>query len=65
MSEKSYLGRNWKLILNIVTLAALVLLVYMILFGLYIGQDIIEPLGFAFLFALFSSSIFFTGMIFG
>jgi len=28
MSEKSYLGSNWKLILNIVTLAALALLVY-------------------------------------
>jgi predicted PurR-regulated permease PerM len=33
-------------------ITSLVLLVYLILYGLYIGQDIIEPLGFAFLFAI-------------
>ena len=33
-------------------ITALVLLTYMLLFGLYVGQDIIEPLGFAFLFAI-------------
>ena len=33
-------------------ITSLVLLTYMLLFGLYIGQDIIEPLGFAFLFAI-------------
>ena len=33
-------------------ITALLLLVYMILYGLYIGQQIIEPLGFAFLFAI-------------
>jgi predicted PurR-regulated permease PerM len=41
--------KTWPLYAKI---TALVLLVYMILFGLYIGQDIIEPLGFAFLFAI-------------
>ena len=30
MSQKSFLGRNWKLILNLVTLGALVLLIYAI-----------------------------------
>src|SRR5437868_2593010 len=33
-------------------ITALVLLVYMIFYGLYIGQDILEPLGFGFLFAI-------------
>jgi predicted PurR-regulated permease PerM len=31
---------------------ALILLVYLVLYGLYIGQDILAPLGFAFLFAV-------------
>lgn len=33
-------------------LTALILLIYMIFYGLYIGQDILAPLGFAFLFAV-------------
>jgi predicted PurR-regulated permease PerM len=41
--------KTWPLYAKI---TALVLLIYMILYGLYIGQDIIEPLGFAFLFAI-------------
>lgn len=41
--------RTWPLYAKI---TALVLLIYMILYGLFIGQDIIEPLGFAFLFAI-------------
>lgn len=41
--------KTWPFYAKITTL---VLLVYLILYGLYIGQDIIEPLGFAFLFAI-------------
>jgi predicted PurR-regulated permease PerM len=41
--------KTWPLYAKI---TALILLVYMILYGLYIGQDILAPLGFAFLFAV-------------
>jgi predicted PurR-regulated permease PerM len=41
--------KTWPLYAKI---TILVLLVYLILYGLYIGQDILAPLGFAFLFAV-------------
>lgn len=41
--------KTWPLYAKI---TALVLLVYLVLYGLYIGQDILAPLGFAFLFAV-------------
>lgn len=41
--------KTWPLYAKI---TALILLVYLILYGLYIGQDILSPLGFAFLFAV-------------
>lgn len=41
--------KTWPLYAKI---TALILLVYLILYGLYIGQDILAPLGFAFLFAV-------------
>ncbi|MEJ7625454.1 MAG: AI-2E family transporter [Ferruginibacter sp.] len=41
--------RSWPLYAKI---TAIFFLVYMILYGLYIGQDIITPLGFAFLFSI-------------
>jgi len=41
--------KTWPLYAKI---TALVLLIYMIFYGLYIGQDIITPLGFAFLFSI-------------
>ena len=41
--------KTWPLYAKI---TALILLVYLVLYGLYIGQDILAPLGFAFLFAV-------------
>jgi predicted PurR-regulated permease PerM len=41
--------KTWPLYAKI---TALILLVYLLLYGLYIGQDILAPLGFAFLFAV-------------
>ena len=41
--------KTWPLYAKITTL---ILLVYLVLYGLYIGQDILAPLGFAFLFAV-------------
>ena len=41
--------KTWPLYAKITTL---IVLVYLVLYGLYIGQDILAPLGFAFLFAV-------------
>jgi predicted PurR-regulated permease PerM len=41
--------KTWPLYAKI---TALILLVYLVLYGLYLGQDILAPLGFAFLFAV-------------
>jgi predicted PurR-regulated permease PerM len=41
--------KTWPLYAKI---TALLLLVYLVLFGLYLGRDILSPLGFAFLFAV-------------
>ncbi|MEJ7673647.1 MAG: AI-2E family transporter [Chitinophagaceae bacterium] len=41
--------KTWPLYAKI---TILILLVYLVLYGLYIGQDILAPLGFAFLFAV-------------
>ena len=41
--------KTWPLYAKI---TAVILLVYLVLYGLYIGQDILAPLGFAFLFAV-------------
>jgi predicted PurR-regulated permease PerM len=41
--------KTWPLYAKI---TALILLIYLVLYGLYIGQDILAPLGFAFLFAV-------------
>lgn len=44
-----FMVKTWPLYAKI---TALILLVYLVLYGLYIGQDILAPLGFAFLFAV-------------
>lgn len=44
-----FMIKSWPLYAKI---TVLILLVYLILYGLYIGQDILAPLGFAFLFAV-------------
>ncbi len=41
--------KTWPLYAKI---TILIFLIYLILYGLYIGQDIITPLGFAFLFSI-------------
>jgi Predicted permease len=41
--------KTWPLYAKI---TALILLIYLVLYGLYLGQDILAPLGFAFLFAV-------------
>ena len=41
--------KTWPLYAKI---TSLILLVYLVLYGLYLGQDILSPLGFAFLFAV-------------
>src|ERR1044072_3589548 len=44
-----FMVKTWPLYAKI---TILILLIYLVLYGLYIGQDILAPLGFAFLFAV-------------